>query len=161
MKSKIFLILTIIILIISCSNKSTKPNNGMKEKEELGNVETPGNNTGEKPILPPLEDYSALYSGVAKYYTKTLDDVTTTKPTDENIYVEIYDDSIVVYSGAAFFFDDIKKSGNKYESTAYYDGTTYKLNLQINDDNTATLTLNIRDSLYSYYFEADKLAKSK
>lgn len=44
MKNKIALLI-IIAFIISCSNNNTNPNNseGMKEKEELGNVETPTN----------------------------------------------------------------------------------------------------------------------
>lgn len=135
MNNKIpLLILIVIAFIISCSNNNTNPNNsqGVKEKTELGNVETPtdnggtsdnngntdnnnptdngnnsgnnGNNTEEKPPLPPLDNYLHMYRGTAKYYVKTLDDAVVTKASDENIYVEIYDDSIVVSSGALSSF---------------------------------------------------------
>ncbi|WP_157150006.1 hypothetical protein [Brachyspira sp. SAP_772] len=186
MKNKIYLILIVIAFIISCSNNNTNPNNGkdIKDKTELGNVETPTNdgsgssnngssdnnttdnnrnNTTEKPTLPPLENYLYMYSGVAKYYVKTLDDAVVTKPTDENIYVEIYDDnSIVVSSGATFFFNNVQMpSSNVYQSTEYYNDVTYKLELTLNNDGTATLRLSIRDSQYSYHFDADKLTSSK
>ncbi|MBW5398151.1 hypothetical protein [Brachyspira pilosicoli] len=180
MKHKIALLI-VIAFIISCSNNNTNPNNtqGIKEKEELGNVETPtndgsgstnngntdnnptdnnGNNTEEKPPLPPLDNYLHMYTGTAKYYIKTLDDAVVTSHTDENIYVEIYDDCIVISSGATFFFENINKpSDNIYESTEYYNDATYKLTLKINGDNTATLRLSIRDSQYSYHFDADNL----
>lgn len=187
MKNKIYLLI-LIAFIISCSNNNTNPNNndGIKEKEELGNVETPtenggssdnngnidnnnptdndsnsgnnGNNTEEKPPLPPLDNYLHMYTGTARYYIKTLDDAVVTSHTDENIYVEIYDDSIVVSSGATFFFDKIEKpSENEYQSTEYYNDATYKLTLKINDDGTANLRLSIRDSEYSYHFDADNL----
>ena len=193
MNNKIpLLILIVIAFIISCSNNNTNPNNsqGVKEKTELGNVETPtdngsgsgnngntdnnnptdngsnsgnnGNNTEEKPPLPPLDNYLHMYRGTAKYYVKTLDDAVVTKPSDENIYVEIYDDYIVISSGATFFFATITKpSDNIYESTEYYNDATYKLYLQINDDGTANLRLSIRDSEYSYHFDADNLPEFK
>ena len=190
MKNKIFIILIVIAFIISCSNNNTNPNDGekIKEKEELGNVETPtdngigsnnnGNtdnnnpptdnnvdnndNTTEKPPLPPLDNYLHMYTGTARYYIKTLDDAVVTSHTDENIYVEIYDDSIVVSSGATFFFEHIKRPSDKeYQSTEYYNGATYNLTLKINDDGTANLRLSIRDSEYSYHFDADNLPEFK
>ena len=193
MNNKIpLLILIVIAFIISCSNNNTNPNNsqGVKEKTELGNVETSidngsgsgnngntdnnnptdngnnsgnnGNNTEEKPPLPPLDNYLHMYRGTEKYYVKTLDDAVLTKPSDENIYVEIYDDYIVISSGATFFFATITKpSDNIYESTEYYNDATYKLYLQINDDGTAYLRLSIRDSEYSYHFDADNLPEFK
>ena len=192
MKTKIFLILIIIAFIISCSNNTTNPNNSgdIKDKIELGNVETPtnngsdsdnngntdnnnptdnggsssdnGNSTEEKPPLPPLDNYLHMYVGTAKYYIKTLDDAVVTSHTDENIYVEIYDDCIVVSSGATFFFKDIKRPSDKeYQSTEYYNGATYNLTLKINDDGTAYLRLSIRDTEYSYHFDADSLPEYK
>lgn len=193
MNNKIpLLILIVIAFIISCSNNNTNPNNsqGVKEKTELGNVETPtenggtsdnngntdnnnptdngsnsgnnGNNTEEKPPLPPLDNYLHMYTGTAKYYVKTLDDAVVTKASDENIYVEIYDDSIVVSSGATFFFEKIERPSEKeYKSTEYYNDATYNLYLKINDDNTAYLRLSIRDTEYSYHFDADNLPEFK
>ncbi|ADK31869.1 hypothetical protein [Brachyspira pilosicoli] len=193
MNNKIpLLILIVIAFIISCSNNNTNPNNsqGVKEKTELGNVETPtdnggtsdnngntdnnnptdngnnsgnnGNNTEEKPPLPPLDNYLHMYTGTAKYYVKTLDDAVVTKASDENIYVEIYDDYIVVSSGATFFFDTIEKPSEKeYKSTEYYNDATYNLYLKINNDNTAYLRLSIRDAHYSYHFDADSLPEFK
>lgn len=186
MKNKLpLLILIIIAFIISCSNNNTNPNNsqGIKEKTELGNVETPtndgsgsandgstdnnptdnnGNNTEEKPPLPPLDNYLHMYTGTARYYVKTLDDAVVTKPSDENIYVEIYNDYIVVSSGATFLFENINKPSEKeYESTEYYNDATYKLDLKINDDGTANLRLSIRDAYYSYHFDADNLPEFK
>lgn len=193
MNNKIpLLILIVIAFIISCSNNNTNPNNsqGVKEKTELGNVETPtdnggtsdnngntdnnnptdngsnsgnnGNNTEEKPPLPPLDNYLHMYRGTAKYYVKTLDDAVVTKPSDENIYVEIYDDYIVISSGATFFFATITKpSDNIYESTEYYNDATYNLYLKINADGTAYLRLSIRDTEYSYHFDADNLPEFK
>ena len=151
MNNKIpLLILIVIAFIISCSNNNTNPNNsqGVKEKTELGNVETStdngsgsgnngntdnnnptdngnnsgnnGNNTEEKPPLPPLDNYLHMYTGTAKYYVKTLDDAVVTKASDENIYVEIYEDYIVVSSVATFFFDTIERPSEKeYKSTEY------------------------------------------
>lgn len=193
MNNKIpLLILIVIAFIISCSNNNTNPNNsqGVKEKTELGNVETPtdnggtsdnngntdnnnptdngsnsgnnGNNTEEKPPLPPLDNYLHMYTGTAKYYVKTLDDAVVTKASDENIYVEIYDDSIVVSSGATFFFEKIERPSEKeYKSTEYYNGATYNLTLKINADGTAYLRLSIRDTEYSYHFDADNLPEFK
>lgn len=175
MNNKIpLLILIVIAFIISCSNNNTNPNNsqGVKEKTELGNVETPtdngsgsgnnGNNTEEKPPLPPLDNYLHMYRGTAKYYVKTLDDAVVTKPSDENIYVEIYDDYIVISSGATFFFEKIDKTSNgEYKSTEYYNGATYNLTLKINADGTAYLRLSIRDTEYSYHFDADNLPEFK
>ncbi|MEI0844232.1 hypothetical protein R4M06_09825 [Brachyspira pilosicoli] len=193
MNNKIpLLILIVIAFIISCSNNNTNPNNsqGVKEKTELGNVETPtenggtsdnngntdnnnptdngsnsgnnGNNTEEKPPLPPLDNYLHMYTGTAKYYVKTLDDAVVTKASDENIYVEIYADYIVISSGTTFFFEKIDKTSNgEYKSTEYYNGATYNLTLKINADGTAYLRLSIRDTEYSYHFDADNLPEFK
>ena len=103
-----------------------------------------------------------MYTGTAKYYVKTLDDAVVTKASDENIYVEIYEDYIVVSSGATFFFDTIERPSEKeYKSTEYYNDATYNLYLKINDDNTAYLRLSIRDTEYSYHFDADNLPEFK
>lgn len=103
-----------------------------------------------------------MYTGTAKYYVKTLDDAVVTKPSDENIYVEIYDDYIVISSGATFFFEKIERPSEKeYKSTEYYNDATYNLYLKINDDNTAYLRLSIRDTEYSYHFDADNLPEFK
>ncbi|MEI0699964.1 hypothetical protein R4K92_13680 [Brachyspira intermedia] len=191
MKAKIFLIIMIIFFAVSCAkNNPTNPVNHIKEKTDLGNVETPtdngsnsgntgntdnnggtdnnnptdnnGNSTEEKPPLPPLDNYLHMYTGTARYYIKTLDDAVVTSHTDENIYVEIYNDSIVVSSGATFFFEHIKRPSDKeYQSTEYYNGATYNLTLKINDDGTANLRLSIRDTEYSYHFDADKLPEFK
>ena len=103
-----------------------------------------------------------MYTGTAKYYVKTLDHAVVTKASDENIYVEIYDDSIVISSGATFFFEKIDKTSNgEYKSTEYYNGATYNLTLKINADGTAYLRLSIRDTEYSYHFDADNLPEFK
>ena len=185
MKTKIFLILIIIIFAVSCTkNNPVNPvnvsNNGQENNitGNDGNLETKDNtaassdlgsttkNTGDTKTADISEDVEEMYikdpisvfEGEGEY---SIDGIQF--PDKENIRIEIYDDCIEVYRASKYFRFDITKQDNKYNLEKYKDLERHTLDMTING-NTASVTYTITVQGHkneNYYFHSNSLTKKQ
>lgn len=188
MNNKIpLLILIVIAFIISCSNNNTNPNNsqGVKEKTELGNVETPTdngsnsgntssndngsdnegtgiNNNGDKPTIEALNGI-VEYGGKGQLNIKLLDGIHAVGPEDIQVYVDIYEEDKIasVHARGLFNFDNIKLDNNKntYYSSDYKGNYTLTMRFGKDSITDFQVIIHFNGDNYKYYVTADKLDK--
>ncbi|WP_157154569.1 hypothetical protein [Brachyspira murdochii] len=182
MKTKIFLILMMIIFVVSCTkNNPVNPvnisNNGRENnKIESGDnfetknntsssqdsygsenaVNTKASNANEDIEDMYIKDPISIFEGEGEY------SIDGTKFQDkENIKIEIYDDCIEVYRSAKYFRFDITKQDNKYNLEKYQGSERHTLDMTING-NTASVTYTITVQGHrneNYHFHSDSLTK--
>ncbi|MEI0604151.1 hypothetical protein R4K55_07995 [Brachyspira alvinipulli] len=148
MKTKLFLILGILIVSISCSSPSNPT-------ASYNNTSSTVSNT-KKNTLEVEEYYPAfVYKGEGVYRING-----ETFPEGESIRIEIYDDnSIDVFRSQKYFmFEHVNKKDNVYTSEQYYDGYRHTLEMTITGDK-AKVVYTIQGNQENYHFESDKLVK--
>lgn len=166
MKTKLFLILTILIFAYSCNS----PSNPTKASNNQSNISNSIENNAMHDIAklnsnaakigePNIEDnYKplAVYEGNGKYRINGVD-----FPNDENLKIEIYDDGSidVIRTKKYFRFERIDKSEKDiYKGEEYYNGYRHTLDMTVIGDK-AKVIYTIQGDNKNYYFESESLVK--
>ncbi|WP_157154570.1 hypothetical protein [Brachyspira murdochii] len=180
MKTKIFLILIMIILVVSCTkNNPANPvnisgnssgNTEIKDISSSDNQKNSDNNTANdnsaknsdtKSYENHYNDRASVYKGTAKH-TIRIENVTT-QPEDVEIYADIYEDenTIELYVPKRILFENAKKENGKYNLMKTEDGKTYILSMTISGDSISNFDLTIQGQGETAYIKADKLNKTE
>ena len=152
MKTKIFLILIIIIFAVSCTkNNPANP------------VNVSGNNSSdtETKDTSSSDDSKNNNTGTAKHTINTKGIIT--QPEDIEIYADIYEDENIVelYIPRRIFFENARKENGNYNLTKTEDGKTYILSMTVSGDSINNLDLTIQGQGETVYIKADKLNKTE
>lgn len=152
MKTKLLLILTILVAAVSC-NSPSNPTTAVHN-----DVSVVSNTKKETVELNIENDYhpKAVYAGEGKYRINGV-----AFPDKESIRIEIYDDGSidVIRSQKYFRFDHVTVEGqNVYKAEKYYNGYTHTLDMTITGDKAKVL-YTIQGDNENYTFESDKLVR--
>ena len=182
MKTKIFLIIMIILFAVSCANNN--PANPVQNNNETKNTEnnansgntsgnsgntssnnnegTEINNHGDKPTIEAL-DGIVEYGGKGQLNIKLLDGIHAVGPEDIQVYVDIYEEDKIasVHARGLFNFDNIKLDNNKntYYSSDYKGNYTLTMRFGKDSITDFQVIIHFNGDNYKYYVTADKLDK--
>ncbi|WP_028329124.1 hypothetical protein [Brachyspira alvinipulli] len=148
MKTKLFLILGILIVAISCSS----PSNPTTDYNNTSNTVS----DTKKNTLEVDEYYPELvYKGEGVYRING-----ETFPEGESIRIEIYDDnSIDVFRSKKYFmFENVKVKNNVYTAEQYHDGYRHTFEMTVTGDK-AKVVYTIQGNNENYHFESDQIVK--
>ena len=180
MKTKIFLILIIIIFAVSCTKNNTanpvnvSGNNSSdtETKDTSSSDDSKNNNTGTSSDngnsaensdtkTHENDDKATVYKGAAKHTINTKGIIT--QPEDIEIYADIYEDENIVelYIPRRIFFENARKENGNYNLTKTEDGKTYILSMTVSGDSINNLDLTIQGQGETVYIKADKLNKTE
>ncbi|PCG20493.1 hypothetical protein [Brachyspira sp. G79] len=184
MKTKIFLILIMIIFAVSCTkNNPANPvnvsennsrNTETKETSSSDNQKNSDNNTGTSSENDNsaentdtishenhYNDKANVYKGIAKHTIRT--GGITTQPEDVEIYADIYEDENIVelYIPRRVLFENAKEENGKYNLTKTEDGKTYILSMTVSGDSISNFDLTIQGQGETVYIKSDKLNKTE